>query len=466
MNETLITPKQLVSAPGYPFVGNLPDFARDPIGFVTRLQRDYGDVVGFSLLGNKSVLISDPDAIERVLLETGKRYNNGKVEESGSAMQEIIGNGLVRSEGDFWRRQRKLIAPAFHHQSIKRYGDQIVAYGAEMAATWHDGEVKDIHQEMMLLTQRIIMKVLFDVDVKQSADKASEAFDAMMRAMGAEMKGIEAVLPYSVPTPSRRQMRDGVKYINGLLTEMIEERRNSAESKQDLLAWLMDARDDEDQPMSDTQLLDEIRTLYLAGHETTATTLSWTWHLLAQNPDAYARLEAEIAEVLQGRLPTADDVQRLPYTNAVIKEALRAYPVAWITRRVPTEDVEIAGYPVAKDTFVFLSPWVVHHDARWFENPDAFLPERWLKEKSDLPKREAYLPFGGGPRICIGNGFAMMESVLLVATLLQRYHIALQPGQKVEKEITGTLRPKGGMKARLTAQKQATAVAIDAQAEA
>jgi cytochrome P450 len=213
---------------------------------------------------------------------------------------------------------------------------------------------------------------------------------------------------------------------------------------------LMEARDDEGQPMSTEQLLDEIRTLYLAGHETTATTLSWTWHLLSSNPDTYAKLEAEIDRVLSGRTATADDVQNLPYCNAVIKEALRCYPVAWVTRRIPLEDVEIGGYHIAKDTFIFLSPWVVHHNARWYAEPEAFMPERWLKDKSELPPREVYLPFGGGPRICIGNGFAMMESVLLLATLLQHFHVAALPDHPVEREVAGTLRPKDGLKATVT----------------
>ena len=197
--------------------------------------------------------------------------------------------------------------------------------------------------------------------------------------------------------------------------------------------------------MSTEQLLDEIRTLYLAGHETTATTLSWAWLLLSQNPAAYAKVEAEVAQVLQGVQPTADDVQQLPYCNAVIKESLRCYPVAWITRRIALEDVEIGGYQIAKGTSVFLSPWVLHHDARWFSDPDAFEPERWLVEKTALPPREAYIPFGGGPRICIGNGFAMMESVLILATLLQHYHIAVLPKQPVELEVVGTIRPKNGL---------------------
>jgi cytochrome P450 len=438
-----------VSLPGFPVIGNLPQFARDPIKFITQLHQRYGDVAAFSLMGNKSVLISNPADIERVLLETGKRFSKFR---PTYAMRMILGNGLVTSEGDFWKRQRKLAAPAFHHQSIKRYADQMVAYAQDMAKTWRDGDVRNVHQDMMTLTQRIIMKVLFDVDVLENAGKASEAFDAMMQAIGAEMKGLDAILPPFIPTQSRSHMLEGVNYINGLLMEIIEKRRAEGSTKHDLLTMLMDARDDEGQPMSTEQLLDEIRSLYLAGHETTATTLSWTWFLLSRNPDVYAKLEAEIEQVLNGRAPTAEDVQRLSYCNAVIKESLRCYPVAWITQRIALEDVELSGYHIPKDTFIFLSPWIVHHDPRWYASPDTFMPERWLKDKSELPPREVYIPFGGGPHICLGNGLAMMEGVLLLATLLQHYHVSVLPDQAGERELAGTLRPKGGLQATFTAR--------------
>jgi cytochrome P450 len=450
-----LEPEQLVmretlGASGLPFVGSLPEFARDAIKFITRLQQDYGDVAGFSLMGKKSVLISDPDDIARVLLETGKGF--GKFAPT-YAMRTILGNGLVTSEGDFWKRQRKLAAPAFQHQSIYRYAEQMVEYAQDIARTWRDGEVRNVHQDMMTLTQRIIMKVLFDVDVLENAKEASKAFDAMMQAIGADMGGIEAILPSFVPTPTRTRMVKGVSYIDGLLLEIIDKRRAEGSTKHDLLTMLMDARDDEGQPMSTEQLLDEIRTLYLAGHETTATTLSWTWFLLSHNPESYARVEKELERVLDRRAPTAEDVQKLPYCNAVNKESLRCYPVAWITQRVALEDVEIQGYSIPKDTLIFLSPWVVQHDARWYDEPDKFMPERWLKDKAEQPPREVYIPFGGGPHICIGNGLAMMEVVLLMATLLQKFRIEVLPGETGAIEMAGTLRPKNGLRARFMERK-------------
>ena len=440
------TLKQPDGVSGLPFLGNMTDFAHNPLRFISRLQQEYGDVAAFSLLGNKSVLISHPEDIDRVLLETGKAFGKFK---PPHALRTVLGNGLVTSEGDFWKRQRKLAAPAFHHQSIKQYADQMVDYTGDMLATWYDGAVRDVHQEMMTLTQRIIMKVLFDADVADSTSEASQAFDAMMRGIAADM-GLEMLLPRFIPTPARTQMVKGVATINELLLAIIDERRAEGSDRDDLLTMLMAARDDEGQPMSTTQLLDEIRTLYLAGHETTATALSWAWHLLSSHPDAYAKLEAEVDEVLAGRTPTADDVPQLRFANAVIKESLRCYPVAWVTQRVALEDVAIRGYHIAKDTAIWLSPWLVHRDARWYDEPDAFVPERWLKDKAELPPRQAYLPFGGGPHICIGNGLAMMEAVLILATIAQQFRIAVLPGHPVEIELMGTLRPKYGLRSRVS----------------
>jgi cytochrome P450 len=434
--------------PGLPLVGNILDIARNPLEFAERLQRDYGDFAAFSLgKGNKTVLISDPHAVKQVLLETGKSYNRG---DPTYAMRTVLGNGLVTSEGDFWKRQRKLAAPAFQHNSLNRYADLMVMYTQEMMARWQSGAVYDLYEEMTLLAQRIIMKALFDVDVQASAKEAGSAFDAMMHGLGAEMNGLDAVLPSFIPTPSRRQMTAGVDYINGLLLEIIEKRRGGGSTKDDLLTMLMGARDEEGKPMSDTQLLDEIRTLYLAGHETTANTLSWSWLLLSQKPEVYATLEAEIDAVLEGRAATFEDVQHLPYCNAVIKESLRCYPAAWVFQRMALEDVELSGYAIPKGTFIWISPWVLHHDARWYEEPNTFMPERWLKEKQEQPLREAYIPFGGGPRICIGNGFAMMEGVLLLATMVQQYRVALLPNHPVEIGVAGTIRPKHGVKATVT----------------
>lgn len=443
-------PTTLTPILGLPLVGNILDIAQNPLQFAERLQREHGDFVAFSLgKGNKTVLISDPHAVKQVLLETGKSYNRG---DPTYAMKTVLGNGLVTSEGDFWKRQRKLAAPAFQHNSLNRYADLMVVYTQEMMARWQSGAVYDIYEEMTLLAQRIIMKALFDVDVLASAKEAGSAFDAMMHGLGAQMKGLEALLPSFVPTPTRQKMHAGVEYINGLLMELIEKRRAEGSSKPDLLTMLMDARDENDNPMSDQQLLDEIRTLYLAGHETTANTLSWSWLALSREPEVYAKVEAEIDSVLQGRAATFEDVQQLPYCNAVIKESLRCYPAAWVFQRMAVEDVEISGYALPKGTFIWISPWVLHHDARWFTNPNAFMPERWLAEKHEQPLREAYIPFGGGPRICIGNGFAMMEGVLLLATMVQHYRVALVPNHPVEIGVAGTIRPKFGLKAHVTAR--------------
>lgn len=441
--------KQIAGPSGFPIIGSLVDLARDPLQFVTRLQSQYGDIVQFSMgPAGKTVLVSHPDHIDQILLETGKRYSRGN---PTYALKTVLGNGLVTSEGDFWKRQRKLAAPAFHHQSIRQYAELMVSYTHDMLRTWQNGAVRDVYEDMMFLTQRIIMKALFDVDMLDSARTAGEAFDAMMHGLGAEMNGLDAILPDFVPTPSRTRMKDGVDYINGLLIDLVEQRRAGDSTRHDLLTMLMNARDDDDQPMTLQQMLDEIRTLYLAGHETTANTLSWAWLLLSRNPAAYDQVQSEVESVLSGRPPTAEDVPNLPYCNAVIKEALRCYPTAWIYQRMTLEDVEIAGYPIPKDTNIWISPWVVHHDERWYPQPQAFMPERWLKDKSEQPPRQAYIPFGGGPRICIGNGFAMMEGVLLLATILQQFRVAVLPDHPIEIGVAGTIRPKFGLRSSLTA---------------
>jgi cytochrome P450 len=441
-------PKQPGEKPGFPIIGNLIDFARDPLGFLTQLRQNYGDFARFSTgMGNRSLLLSDPDSIERVLLETGKRYNKGH---SSLATALVFGNGLVTSEGDFWKRQRKLAAPAFHHQSIRQHADLMVRYTQDMLSEWRDGETRDVYQDMMLLTQRIIAKTLFNADVKNDAKTAAHAFDGMMRGVGSEMNGIDAFLPEFVPTASRAEMTNGVNFINSFLTRIINERRNSATHHGDLLDMLMDARDDAGEGMSTAQLIDEIRTLYLAGHETTANTLTWTWLLLSQNPSALATVEEELERVLNGRPPTSDDMRNLVYCDAVIKEALRCYPVAWVFIRAATEDVELNGYALPKGTMVWISPWVLHRDARWFDDPQAFKPERWLDAKNKQPHRYAYLPFGGGPRVCIGNGFAMMEGVLLLAQIVQRFRVAVPPTPPVEIDVAGTIRPKNSLNAKIT----------------
>lgn len=435
---------------GLPFLGNLLELARDPLEFIVRLQRDHGDYVLFSLgKGKRTLLVSDPQAIKQVLLETGKRYGKGM---STYAMRKILGNGLVVAEGDLWKRQRKLVAPAFQHHALGQYADLMVSLTQDHIAAWEDGAERDIYAEMMLLTQRIIMMALFHVDVAHDAKEAGEAFDAMMRGLSAEMSGLDALLPSFVPTPSRLQMASAVELINRRLRAIIADRAAEDDGTPDLLAALMAARDDDGEPMPEEQLLDELRTLYLAGHETTANMLSWCWLQLAQNPDACATLEEEIDRVLQGRTPTFADVQQLPYATAVLKEALRCYPAAWVHNRVANEDVQIGGYAVPAGTYIWMSPWVVQRDARWFDDPLAFAPERWLKPKAELPPADAYIPFGGGPRICIGNGFAMMEGALLLATILQRHHVQVHTGRPVQVGVAGTIYPKGGLPAKLTAR--------------
>jgi cytochrome P450 len=435
-----------------PIIGNLPDFAKNPLGFLEKLRREHGDVVGFSIT-SPFVLVSHPDDIEHVLLETGKTFHKGY--QRGFALPRVLGNGLVTSEGDFWRKQRKLAQPAFHAKQISSYADIMVEATLDMLRTWQPNQSLDVHHEMMLLTQRIVLKTLFNVDVGLEVNETSKALDTVLIEMERDFTGVEAFLPGFIPTPSRQRLVKALETLNNLLHGIIVQRRQNPGEHHDLLGMLMDARDDDDNGMSDQQLRDELMTLYLAGHETTSNTLSWTWVLLSQHVNVRTKLDAELEKVLGGRNPTLEDLRSLVYTNAVIKEAMRYYPPVWSLSRVASVDTEIGGYAIPKGTEIFLSQWVTHRDERWFENPLEFKPERWLEGPEPLEKRipkYAYFPFGGGPRICIGNSFSMMESVLLLAEIAQAYRIHVLEPEAIKFDTGATLRPKNGLPAKLEAR--------------
>ena len=436
-----------------PLIGNLPRFARDPLGFFCRLSREYGDVARFSLGGgHKAVLVTHPDHIGQVLMETGKTFSKSYQKDFSTAV--VFGNGLATSEGSFWRRQRKLAAPAFHSRRLNLYAETMVRFTQDAVEEWQEGRTIDLHEEMMFLTQRIAAKTLFGADVAGVSRGVGEALDDILREMTAEMNGLGAFLPHGVPTPGRSRLKNAVSQIDRVVQGIVDERRADlegspeGESRDDLLAMLMEARDDEGMGMTDKQLRDEIVTLYIAGHETTANALSWAWMLLAQDPATMAELKVELKRVLDGRLPTVEDVPALAYTNAAVKETLRLYPPAWTFFRVAGEGVRIGGYDIPKGTQVWISQWVTHRDGRFFENPNSFAPQRWLDGLEKRLPRYAYLPFGGGPRVCIGNRFAQMEAVLILATIAQRYRPQVLDGGP-EPEPSMTLRPKGEMKARL-----------------
>jgi len=389
-------------------------------------------------------LVNRPDYIEAVLVT---QHNNFEKSKDYRALRRVLGNGLLTSEGEFWRRQRKLVQPAFHQVRIAAYAEVMVSYTKTMLASWKDGQERDIHEAMMRLTLDIVAKTLFDADVSREAEDVGAALQVLMSKFFRQA-GFALLLPRSIPIPTTRHLQRAVGQLDKVIYEMIRRRRAGGRTSDDLLSVLLEAQDDEGQGMTDRQLHDEIMTLFLAGHETTANALSWTWLLLGQHAEIEEKLAEELRRVLAGRAPTAADLPRLTYTDRVLREAMRLYPPVWVIGRRALAPFPLGEYELPAETNVLMSQLITHRDARYFPEPERFDPDRW--DASDprnlsLP-RFAYFPFGGGPRVCVGAGFAMMEAVLLLATMAQSFTLAVVPGQSVKYLPSVTLRPKSGIR--------------------
>ena len=413
----------------------------DPLKYFTGLMREYGDIVSLRVLNFRILLLNHPDHIEDVLVNHPRKFVKGRVLQ---ANKRVFGRGLLTSEGDFWLRQRRLAQPAFHRARIASYASTMVEYTERLLHDWQNGEERDIHKEMMRLTLQIVGKTLFDADVERDAQEVGKSLELLLE-LGANFRRT-IFIPHWLPTPTNLRQERAIRQIEKVLYRIIGEKRASGRDSGDLLSMLLAAQDDDGSRMTDQQLRDEAITLFLAGHETTANTLSWTWWLLAQNPAVEAKLHAELRTVLAGRDPSLDDLPKLVYTNHIITESMRLYPPAWGTARTAIEDHEIAGYAVPKGSGVSFAQWTVHRDARWYDAPEEFRPERW---EGDLLKRNpkfAYFPFGGGPRQCIGNSFALMETALTLATIAQQYRFRLVEGHPVVPLASITLRPRYGIR--------------------
>jgi cytochrome P450 len=434
--------------------GVFSPFRRDPLTFLTSAAREYGDIVGLRFLHYRTYLISHPDYIEDVLVNHPRKFVKGRVLQ---ANKRLFGNGLLTSEGDFWLRQRRLAQPAFHRSRIASYAETMVRYTEQMLERWGDGEERDAHKEMMQLTLQIVGKTLFDADVTNDAQEVGRTITLLLDFSSDFRRLI--FTPKWLPTPRNIQTTLAIRRLNKIVYRMIAERRTSERDAGDLLSMLLAARDEDGSRMDDQQLRDETLTLFLAGYETTANLLAWTWWLLASHPDAENKLHQELDLTLGGRAPTMEDLPRLRYAGHIVTESLRMYPPAWGMARLAIEDLEIAGYPVPAGTGVAIAQWVVQRDPRWYDAPDEFRPERW---ESDLQKRLprfAYFPFGGGPRQCIGNMFALMEATLVLATVAQRFRLKLMPGAEIVPIASITLRPKNGMPVRLASRSGVRAAA-------
>ena len=427
---------------GY-FSGSVTHFRRDQLGFYDTCARDYGDVVQTKMGPYRILMIYHPDAIEELLVTRARDF----IKSPGvQLLRPLLGNGLLLSEGDTWLRQRRLVQPAFHRQRVAGYGDVMAAFAERHVAAWKDGDIIEAYAEIMALTQAIVGKTLFDADVSGDAHEASQAAKVLAEDFGARLASLR-LIPDWLPTPRNVRSRRAIRRLDAIVHRIIAERRSSPADRGDLLSMLVHAQDaDDGSRMTAQQVRDEAMTMYLAGHETTAVALSWTWYLLAQHPDAEARLADELREVLGGRAPSVADLARLTYTAMVVTESMRLYPPAYGIGRQAVRATEIAGHAVApKD--IFIAPtWSVHRDRRWFEEPEVFRPERWEGDLAQRLPRFAYFPFGGGPRQCIGNSFAQMEAVLILATIAQRFRLSLVPGQRITPTPYVTLRPEPGIR--------------------
>jgi cytochrome P450 len=415
----------------------------DTIRYLTNCAREYGDIVFFHFLGVPACFVNRPDYIESILVTQNSNFVKSK---DYRAMRRVLGNGLLLSEGEFWRRQRKLIQPAFHQERIAAYAEIMVGYTQRMLASWTDGQTLDIHEAMMRLTLGIVAKTLFDADVSHEAEDVDAALSVLMGKF-LRQAGLALLLPVWVPLPTSQLLKRAVGRLDKVIYGIIEQRRASGQLSGDLLTEFLQVQDDDGIGMTDRQLHDEIMTLFLAGHETTANVLSWTWFLLGQNPDVEEKLIEELGRVLGGRVPNPADLPRLVYTDTVLRESMRLYPPVWVIGRRALAPFRLGEYELPAGTNVLISQLIMHKDARYFPEPERFDPDRWSSRDprtAALP-RFAYFPFGGGPRVCIGAGFGMMEAVLLLATIAQQFRIHIAPGQKVSMQPTVTLRPRDGI---------------------
>jgi cytochrome P450 len=433
------TPKTFHYVRGYPLIGNLLEFRKDRLGLLQRMAHE-DDVCGMHFGPFSCILFNKPEHLHNILVEHAYDFDKGMT--IHRVFRSVLGNGIICSEGDFHRHQRKLMAPSFQPRRIASYADIMGYYGERIQQTWTDGAIIDVGEHMTNLTMSIIGKVLFDADVFTETDELGVAMTTVSTYVTHGLARL-LPLPYSWPTPGNRRTDKAVQVLRNHIRRFIDERRSNPTEHNDFLSMLLQARDEDGQPMSNEQVMAECLILFLGGHETTATALTWTWYLLLQHPEWYQKIQEGVDRVLQGRTPTYADLAHLPYCLQVFKEAIRLYPPVYAITRQALHDVEIDGYRVPKNWFVMLIPYTLHRREECFPEPEKFDPERFTPEREKQLPRYAYLPFGAGSRICIGMYFALMEGQLLLATLVQRVSFSLVPGQTIEPDPVHhlTLRP-------------------------
>ncbi len=430
---------------------SLRELQQSPLNFLASLPAKYGDMVQIKIFFWPTLIINHPDAIKHVLQDNYGNYD--KNVPIFNLFRPLLGNGLVTAYGgESWLQQRRLMQPAFHRQQIAKIGTEISALTETMLGAWEtyvqEQRPLDIAQEMMHLTLHIVSSALFHSDISEQTRIFEQAFSEVNAFLLEYFN--RPFPPLRVPTPRNRHFWEALRTLDGVVYQILQQRRQSEEKYDDLLALLMQAKDEETgEGMSDQQLRDEIMTLLVAGHETAANALAWCWYLLAQHPEAEQKLQHEVDQVLAGRVPTMADLPQLPYTRMVFEEAMRLYPPVWILMRKALQEDTLSGNKIAANTYILWSTYAIHRHPDFWEEPDKFDPERFSAERSAGRPRHAYIPFSHGPRLCIGNIFAMTEAQLIIAAIAQRYRLVLVSGQRIEPQTLMTLRPKYGIQVLL-----------------
>jgi len=438
--------KPVPRLPGHPVLGHLSSFRNDRIGMLLRFGESHPEIVAVSMgIVRRLAVISSPALANEVLVT--KQSSFVKAPGLSIFLKPVLGEGLLTSERAVHERQRRLLAPAFAARRIASYADTMAERTERFVSRLRDRAPVDVADAMMRLTFEIVGKALFDAEVVGDADAVGEALTTAMEVSTAQL-GSFVPMPPMIPTPSNLRYRRAVARLDEVVYRIIRERRAEGRDRGDVLSILTSARDEDGTAMTDRQVRDEAMTLFLAGHETTANALSWTFHLLARHPEARARMEAELDAL--GRAPTYDDLKKLPYTLAVFKEAMRLYPPAYLLARRPTEDVIIGDYLVKKNSIALVNIIGLHRRRDRWPEPERFDPERFVGDKEKQLPRCAYMPFGAGPRVCIGNHFALMEGHILLATIARKVRFEPTSDADVELEPLVTLRPRGGIAARVS----------------
>ncbi|MFZ9859240.1 MAG: cytochrome P450 [Roseiflexaceae bacterium] len=441
--------KTIPQSDGLPFLKHTFDMSVRPIETMVRMQTAYPDIVEMHFPGNASMYyVSNPELIEGVLVAKQKSFQKDAfLKEYASP---VFGNGLLSSDGEFWLRQRRMAQPAFHRQRIEAYGHIIAEHTKNFLASIVPGSAFNLTKAMNQLTLQIVAETLFGQVSETHKHNISDALDAVMDQFSSDGLGLLSQLTKIPFTKARNQRyQEATKTLDETIIAIIQERMQSSAEQHDLLGMFLAARDDDNQPMSIRQLSDECKTMFLAGHETTALTMTWMMWVLLQHPQVLHKLQVEVRDVLGARTATMADMAQLTYTEQVIREAMRLYPPAYTISRHAVEPVEIGGYQISAHKDVVMSQFAMHRDARWYPNPNAFIPERWTADfRAGLPKY-AYFPFGGGPRLCIGQQFALLEATIILTKMMQHGSWALPGWQRIHAQPSITLRPKPAVMIKL-----------------